>query len=187
VANGPEGASAARPPRTRELDVIATRKQQAGPRWPRPRPNASWPRLNLEYTEAARADRRHVGNRRARVGAYATAATSCCRWCRRAGCGSTPISRKASWPTSAPGQRADDPRRRAARPVFHGRLGSLAPATGAQFSVLPPENATGNFTKIVQRVPVRIVLDEADGTLGQLRPGLSVHASMIDARDGGTP
>jgi len=62
--------------------------------------------------------------------------------------------------------------------VFHGRIDSLAPATGAQFSVLPPENATGNFTKIVQRVPVRIVLDEADARLGVLRPGLSVEAEV---------
>jgi membrane fusion protein (multidrug efflux system) len=61
--------------------------------------------------------------------------------------------------------------------VFHGRVESLAPATGAQFSVLPPENATGNFTKIVQRVPVRIVLDDEDG-LGTLRPGLSVVAEV---------
>lgn len=48
--------------------------------------------------------------------------------------------------------------------------------------MLPPENATGNFTKIVQRVPVRIVLDDADGVLGLLRPGLSVTAE-VDARD----
>jgi len=47
--------------------------------------------------------------------------------------------------------------------------------------VLPPENATGNFTKIVQRVPVRILLDPADGVLGHLRPGLSVTAE-IDTR-----
>ncbi|MEF9673430.1 HlyD family secretion protein [Pseudomonas sp. PCH446] len=65
--------------------------------------------------------------------------------------------------------------------VFHGHLDSLAPATGAQFSVLPPENATGNFTKIVQRVPVRVMLDQADGVLGQLRPGLSVTAE-VDTR-----
>ena len=71
--------------------------------------------------------------------------------------------------------------------VFHGRVQSVAPATGAQFSVLPPENATGNFTKIVQRVPVRIVLDDADAKLGVLRPGLSVvaeidtHADRSDA------
>ncbi|HEY4045164.1 MAG TPA: efflux RND transporter periplasmic adaptor subunit [Rhodopila sp.] len=43
--------------------------------------------------------------------------------------------------------------------TFRGHVASLAPATGAQFSLLPPENATGNFTKIVQRVPVRILLD----------------------------
>ena len=42
--------------------------------------------------------------------------------------------------------------------VFHGHVVSLAPATGAQFSILPPENATGNFTKVVQRVPVRIAV-----------------------------
>ena len=44
--------------------------------------------------------------------------------------------------------------------------------------MLPPENATGNFTKIVQRVPVRVILDPADGVLGQLRPGLSVNAAV---------
>jgi membrane fusion protein (multidrug efflux system) len=62
--------------------------------------------------------------------------------------------------------------------VFHGHVVSLAPATGAQFSVLPPENATGNFTKIVQRVPVRIQLDGDASTLGALRPGLSVTAEV---------
>jgi membrane fusion protein (multidrug efflux system) len=62
-------------------------------------------------------------------------------------------------------------------------VSSLAPATGAQFSVLPPENATGNFTKIVQRVPVRIVFDPKDATLGLLRPGLSVIAE-VDTRGG---
>jgi membrane fusion protein (multidrug efflux system) len=71
--------------------------------------------------------------------------------------------------------------------VFHGTVASLAPATGAQFSVLPPENATGNFTKIVQRVPVRIVLDEVDGRLGVLRPGLSVNAEIDVRVAGGQP
>jgi membrane fusion protein (multidrug efflux system) len=58
---------------------------------------------------------------------------------------------------------------------------NLAPATGAVFAVIPPENATGNFTKIVQRVPVRIAIADDDGTLGLLRPGLSVTAS-VDTR-----
>ena len=57
--------------------------------------------------------------------------------------------------------------------VFHGHVESLAPASGAVFSVIPAQNATGNFTKIVQRVPVRIDLDGKDAALGLLRPGLS--------------
>jgi membrane fusion protein, multidrug efflux system len=64
---------------------------------------------------------------------------------------------------------------------FEGRVLSLAPATGAIFSVIPPENATGNFTKIVQRVPVRIAVADGDGTLGLLRPGLSTTVS-VDTR-----
>jgi membrane fusion protein, multidrug efflux system len=65
--------------------------------------------------------------------------------------------------------------------VFTGRVVSLAPATGAVFSVIPPENATGNFTKIVQRVPVRIAVADGGGTLGLLRPGLSTTVS-VDTR-----
>jgi membrane fusion protein (multidrug efflux system) len=64
--------------------------------------------------------------------------------------------------------------------VFHARVNSFAPATGSQFSLLPPENATGNFTKIVQRVPVKLVLDEGQdaAALARLRPGLSVVAEV---------
>jgi membrane fusion protein, multidrug efflux system len=58
----------------------------------------------------------------------------------------------------------------------------MAPATGAVFSVIPPENATGNFTKIVHRVPVRIKLDD-DPLLRSLRPGLSTTAG-VDTRSG---
>jgi membrane fusion protein, multidrug efflux system len=58
---------------------------------------------------------------------------------------------------------------------------SLAPASGLEFSLLPPDNATGNFTKIVQRVPVKIRLDSNQPLIGRLRPGMSVEAS-IDTR-----
>ncbi|SCW36071.1 HlyD family secretion protein [Ancylobacter rudongensis] len=67
--------------------------------------------------------------------------------------------------------------------TFHGHVLSLAPASGSVFSLLPPENATGNFTKIVQRVPVRIELDEAARAKAELRPGMSVIAT-VDTRDG---
>lgn len=66
---------------------------------------------------------------------------------------------------------------------FHGRVVSVAPASGSVFSLLPPENATGNFTKIVQRVPVRIELDEETRAKAELRPGMSVTA-VVDTRAG---
>ena len=71
--------------------------------------------------------------------------------------------------------------------VFHGRVDSLAHGTGAVFSVIPPENATGNFTKIVQRVPVRIALDPDDPMLQSLRPGLSTTVSVDTRPDSERP
>jgi membrane fusion protein (multidrug efflux system) len=63
-----------------------------------------------------------------------------------------------------------------------GRLDSVSPGSGSQWSILPPENATGNFTKIVQRVPVRIAVPADNRLAGRLRPGLSVVVS-VDTRD----
>jgi membrane fusion protein (multidrug efflux system) len=63
-----------------------------------------------------------------------------------------------------------------------GTVDSLAPGTGAQFALLPPENATGNFTKIVQRVPVKILLGPRNPLTAKLRPGLSVTAT-VDTHD----
>ncbi len=62
--------------------------------------------------------------------------------------------------------------------TYKGRVDSVAGATGPVFSVLPPENATGNYVKIVQRVPVKIVLDAGENHDRQLRPGMSVEAKV---------
>ena len=66
--------------------------------------------------------------------------------------------------------------------TLRGHLQSFAPASGAEFALLPPDNATGNFTKIVQRIAVKIVIDDADGLADRLVPGMSVEAK-IDARE----
>jgi membrane fusion protein (multidrug efflux system) len=58
---------------------------------------------------------------------------------------------------------------------------ALAPGAGSQFALLPPDNATGNFTKVVQRVAVKIAIDDADGLSDRLRPGMSVVAT-VDTR-----
>jgi len=68
--------------------------------------------------------------------------------------------------------------------TFKGVVASIAPASGSQFSLLPPENATGNFTKIVQRVPVRIELPAHVVGEGWLRPGLSVVAGVDTGASG---
>lgn len=62
--------------------------------------------------------------------------------------------------------------------TFRGRVDSIGAATGAKFSLLPPENATGNYVKVVQRVPVKIVLDAGQNEDHQLRPGLSVAPTV---------
>lgn len=59
-----------------------------------------------------------------------------------------------------------------------GHVVSLAPASGLEFALLPPDNATGNFTKIVQRIPVKVALDPDTPLLGLLRPGMSVEVSV---------
>jgi membrane fusion protein, multidrug efflux system len=61
--------------------------------------------------------------------------------------------------------------------LFRGKVVEIAPASGSQFALLPPDNATGNFTKVVQRVPVKIALDDT-AMAEKLRPGLSVTATV---------
>ncbi len=61
---------------------------------------------------------------------------------------------------------------------YHGHIDSLGGATGSRFSLLPPENATGNYVKVVQRVPVRIVLEQGENDDHRLRPGMSVEPKV---------
>ncbi|WP_243040123.1 HlyD family secretion protein [Dyella sedimenti] len=165
----------------RQIDVIATQKLQARAALEQAQAELDLARLNEGYTELRAPVDGVVGNRRARVGAYAAAGTQLL----------SVVPARGLW-VDANFKEDQLARMRAGQPVairadvmpgrvFHGHLASLAPATGAQFSVLPPENATGNFTKIVQRVPVRVALDNRDGALGVLRPGLSVVAD-VDTR-----
>ena len=83
-----------------------------------------------------------------------------------------------------PGQRAEVAVDAYPDQTLEGRVESFAPGSGAQFSLLPPDNATGNFTKIVQRVPVRIALPSENPLTARLRPGLSVTVT-VDTREAG--
>ena len=67
---------------------------------------------------------------------------------------------------------------------FQGTVESLAAATGSQFSLLPPDNATGNFTKVVQRIPVKILVDGGQNAKYPLRPGMSAVVDIVTRKDG---
>ena len=69
--------------------------------------------------------------------------------------------------------------------VFRGRVDSVAPASGQEFALLPPDNATGNFTKVVQRIPVKITLDRSSPLSIVLRPGMSVVPSIDTRQEAG--
>jgi membrane fusion protein (multidrug efflux system) len=70
---------------------------------------------------------------------------------------------------------------------FRGRIESLSPASGAQFALLPPDNATGNFTRIVQRIPIKITFDLDQPSLDRLRAGMSAVVALSAAGHRGTP
>ncbi|EJN07176.1 HlyD family secretion protein [Herbaspirillum sp. YR522] len=180
-ANGHK-AQAALAATRRQQDVIAARRQQIEAALQQAQADLQMAQLNLAYTELRAPVDGVVGNRRARVGAYANVGAQLL----------SVVPAQGLW-VDANFKESQIARMHTGQPVvikadvlpgehFSGHVVSLAPATGAQFSVLPAENATGNFTKIVQRVPVRIALDGEAARLGRLRPGLSVSAD-VDLRD----
>jgi membrane fusion protein, multidrug efflux system len=164
-----------------QLDVIDTQKQQTQAALEQTLADRDLAVLNLGYTEVRSPIDGVVGNRSARVGAYATIGAQLLAIVPAHGLWVDANFKESQLARMRAGHSAVVVADVLSGVSFRGRVASLAPATGAQFSVIPPENATGNFTKIVQRVPVRILLDDDDAELGRLRPGLSVVVS-IDGR-----
>ena len=138
-------------------------------------------RLNLGYAEIRSPIDGYVGNRAAKVGAYVSQGAYLLTIVPAHGLWVDANFKEDQLARMQSGQPATIVADTLPDHAFRGHLLSLAPATGAVFSVIPPENATGNFTKIVQRVPVRIALDDEDASLGRIRPGLSTYAT-VDTR-----
>ena len=173
-----EKARAALAAARHRLDVIDTQKQQARAALDQAIAERDLAQLNLSYTELRAPIDGVVGNRSARIGAYATVGAQLISLVPAHGLWVDANFKESQVAQIRPGLPASVEADVLPGHVFRGHVASLAPATGAQFSVLPPENATGNFTKIVQRVPVRIQLEDGASTLGDLRPGLSVTAAV---------
>jgi membrane fusion protein (multidrug efflux system) len=127
--------------------------------------------LNLEYTSIVAPIDGVVGNRTLRTGQYVQAGTQLMSLVPLAGAYVVANFKETQLTDVREGQQVDIAVDMFPGQIVHGRVDSLAPASGQEFALLPPDNATGNFTKVVQRIPVKIALDN---TPIELRPGMSV-------------
>ncbi len=131
--------------------------------------------LNLSYTTITAPIDGVVGNRTLRVGQFVQAGTQLMSLVPSHGAYIIANYKETQLGSVQAGQPVNIEVDMFPGKAVHGHVDSLAPASGQEFALLPPDNATGNFTKIVQRIPVKIVLDSADV---DLRPGMSVLPSI---------
>ncbi|MGB6396225.1 MAG: HlyD family secretion protein [Bradyrhizobium sp.] len=127
--------------------------------------------LNLSYTTIISPIEGIVGNRTLRTGQFVQAGTQLMSLVPATGAYVVANFKETQLTAVRKGQSVDIAVDMFPGQVVHGRVDSLAPASGQEFALLPPDNATGNFTKVVQRIPVKIALDH---TSIELRPGMSV-------------
>lgn len=137
--------------------------------------------LNLSYTTIVAPVDGIVGNRTLRVGQYVQAGTQLMSIVPTTAAYIVANYKETQLTDVRAGQPVDIEVDTFPDRVYHGHVDSLAPASGQEFALLPPDNATGNFTKVVQRIPVKIILDGDAAATGDLRPGMSVQPS-IDTR-----
>jgi membrane fusion protein (multidrug efflux system) len=161
-----------------QLAVLNTQRQLAQAQLARTEAVQRQASLNLSYTEIVAPVDGTVGARTVRQGQYVQAGTQLMALVPLPQAYVVANFKETQLTHIQPGQTA-----RIAVDSFpgddlEGRVESLAPASGLEFALLPPDNATGNFTKIVQRVPVKIVLAPDKALLGKLRPGTSVEVSI---------
>jgi membrane fusion protein (multidrug efflux system) len=173
-----DGAAASVDGAQRQLSVIESEKQQILTALEQARADYDLAELDLKYTELRAPIDGVIGNRSARVGALASPGTQLLSVVARSPLWVDANFKETQIARIQAGQRATIEADVLPGKHYSGVVESLSPATGSLFSLLPANNATGNFTKIVQRVRVRIRLDEAAGKIGQLRPGLSVLAHV---------
>ncbi|HEX4507011.1 MAG TPA: HlyD family secretion protein [Alphaproteobacteria bacterium] len=163
----------------KQVDQIKADLAQAEAALTRDQANLRQAELNLSYTTIVAAVDGTVGNRTLRVGQYVQSGTQLM----------TIVPLQAAY-LVANFKETQLTHVRAGQPVeievdmfpgvkAHGHVDSLAPASGQEFALLPPDNATGNFTKIVQRIPVKIILDPGSPLAGELRPGMSVGPTIM--------
>ena len=163
---------------TSQLDVLKAELAQARAGLSRARAAQDQAELNFSYTSIVAPVDGEVGARALRVGQYVQAGTQLMSVVPTQAAYIVANYKETQLTDVRPGQTVDIEVDMFPGQVFRGRVDSLAPASGQEFAVLPPDNATGNFTKVVQRIPVKIVLDAGGPLSVVLRPGMSVTPTI---------
>jgi len=159
---------------TAQLDVLKAELAQAQASLARNEALLRQAELNLSYTNIVSPADGVVGNRTLRVGQYVQAGTQLMAVVPTAAAYIIANYKETQLTNVRPGQSATVVVDTFPGVTFKGRVDSIAPASGQEFALLPPDNATGNFTKVVQRIPVKITLDRGTALAEALRPGMSV-------------
>ena len=161
----------------KKIDVLTTERAKAVAQLDHARAVAQQAALNLSYTVITAPVDGTVGARSLRVGQYVQAGTQLMAVVPLDAVYVVANFKETQLTHVRKGQPVDIRIDGFRGTRLSGHVDSLAPASGLEFALLPPDNATGNFTKIVQRIPVKIVLDE-HGLAGLLRPGMSVEPTI---------
>jgi len=167
----------------RQLAVLSAQEQQSEAAIAAQRANLDVAELNLKYTSIVATQDGVIGPRQVKPGQYVGVGSQITTLVPLPNVWVLANYKETQLTHMAVGQKAEITIDTFPGHRLKGHVGALAPASGAQFALLPPDNATGNYTKIVQRVAVKILIDDADGLADRLVPGLSVEAK-VDARDG---
>jgi membrane fusion protein (multidrug efflux system) len=158
----------------KQVDLLKAEIAQATAALARAKATQSQAELNLGYTGIIAPIDGIVGNRTLRTGQFVQAGTQLMSVVPVAGAYVVANYKETQLTDVREGQEVDIAVDMFPGRTVHGHVDSIAPASGQEFALLPPDNATGNFTKVVQRIPVRIALDAGNDASVALRPGMSV-------------
>jgi membrane fusion protein (multidrug efflux system) len=158
----------------KQVDLLKAEIVQANATLARAQALQSQAELNLGYTTIVAPIDGVVGNRTLRIGQFVQAGTQLMSLVPLNGAYVVANFKETQLTDVREGQAVDIAVDMFPGQRVHGRVDSIAPASGQEFALLPPDNATGNFTKVVQRIPVRIALNRDNSVAIELRPGMSV-------------
>ncbi len=169
----------------RQLDVLAAQQSQAEAALAVQKANLDLAKLNLGYTSIVAPQDGVIGQRQVKPGQFVPVGGQVTFLSPLPNVWVIANYKETQLTHMVAGQKAEVRVDTFPGRTMRGHVLAFAPGTGQVFSLLPPDNATGNFTKVVQRVAVKIVIDDADGLADRLRPGLSVETTVETRGDGG--